>query len=153
MSRAADFARVSTSALSNWKKTAEAALAKNPSTWSTHQRRCVTFMDEVTKAEADFYVRGVATIVAAANRQTVTETRVDKDGKTSTVTREVPGDWHAMEKVLANRFPAEWGARQAIELTGEGGGPVRVVTMDDVWTEIGAYQRQKALGSTTVPAS
>ena len=144
MAKACEYALVDDSTVSKWKKTAAQADAKSPRLWSSHQRRCVDFFNAVRKADADFYVGGVAKIVAAANKQVLVKTVMDEDGKTTRTEQEVAGDWHAIEKVLTKRFPAEWGDRQAVELMGEGGGPIRTVTQEDVFAEIEAYRREQA---------
>lgn len=99
------------------------------------------FSQEVTRAIADGLVMAAIRFregmspseVASSTTETMTETRIGKDGKpyqyTKTVTKKTvtksPGDWRAAMEYLARRDPDNW-ARQKVNLehTGKDGGAI-----------------------------
>ncbi|MGB1287145.1 MAG: hypothetical protein ACPG7F_11470 [Aggregatilineales bacterium] len=103
----------------------------------------VEFLEAVTRAKASGLVQAAAKFRAGfeeyervtITKETVTETRLDKDGKpyeyTKTVEKEVtvyePGDWRAAMEYLARRDPDNW-ARQRIDVrhSGDKDNPVEV---------------------------
>lgn len=66
-----------------------------------HQLQCLKFFRAIEVAEANGEMAAVATWAMAARN-----------------------DWRAAKEFLARRHPARWSERQALELSGPGGGPI-----------------------------
>lgn len=101
---------------------------------TANERRYLAFALEVEAAQT----RGRERLVSAlANGATVgavktsTTVKTDKNGdviETVERTENIPPDLGIALEMVARRWPREWGRKEQIEVTGEGGGPVQVAS-------------------------
>jgi hypothetical protein len=92
------------------------------------------FLLATEKAKADFELENLALIGQAAagvpEKTTTTSTKIDREGntiETTTVTVErVTRHWQAGAWLLERTNPSDYGLRNRVEVTGEGGGPVQI---------------------------
>lgn len=132
--------------LREWRKLGAHCLAailagtKRRSEMTAHQKRCMELVHRMDKAEAEArtsllaLARGVATGGLIRTETTVKTITPTVEGKAASepveverVTRtiEAAPDGHMLGWLLSHRWPADFG-RTRVEVTGEGGGPVRV---------------------------
>jgi hypothetical protein len=107
--------------------------------WLADERpRYRAFREAVDRARAEAEVRSTASmqklILGGEVKKEITRTTTHPDGSvTREVEREVTlPDMKAIGFYLERSFPDRWGRRQALEVTGAGGGPVQVGLQVDV---------------------
>lgn len=133
-----DSVGISTVTFHNWLNRGEAELTrrengnvKNTTDKWQNEQPFVMFFNEVTRAQADGLIQAVLRFregmeqseVVSRAEETVTETRIGKDGNpyeyTKTVTKVTtttqPGDWRAAMEYLARRDPDNWARRSQRE--------------------------------------
>lgn len=93
-----------------------------------HNDRYKVFADAFEQADAEFEVVHVGLMSRAARGGDVIEERTvtRKDGSTVRIVRRAAPDWRAGQALLRARRPQDWGDRQAIEISGPGGGPIEM---------------------------
>lgn len=101
---------------------------------TANERRYLAFSLEVEASQA----RGRERLITAlANGATVgavktsTSVKTNKNGdviETIERTENIPPDLGIALEMVARRWPKEWGRKEQIEVTGEGGGPVQVAS-------------------------
>lgn len=96
---------------------------------TAHEKRCIELADRVERAEAEakLVLTGTAMKVARGGFKRIETTRrATGTGPPEVTVKEVEvgPDSHMLSWMLAHRFPADFGNR--LEVTGAGGGPVRV---------------------------
>lgn len=149
---ACKYAGVDDACIAKWRHTATRAETKKPRERSQHERATIQFFRETSQAEADSYMLGIGLIAQAARPSKLVRTEIDDLGQTiRTVTSDITGDWRAMAHLLARRFPRDMGDKSQVEVSGPDGGPIHTVSNDEVWAELEALRRERALGSVVVP--
>lgn len=88
------------------------------------------FREQVLRARAEAEASAVAEVRKGARGGDVLERRTitHRDGRVETVERLQPADWRASAWFLERSRAKDWGRRTLVELTGQDGGPVEVVT-------------------------
>lgn len=86
------------------------------------------FRDALSRARAEAETRMVGSVIKAAAGGHVTKriTRVLRNGDTETEETIAGPDGRVALEFLSRAFPDRWAKRQALEVTGAGGGPIQV---------------------------
>lgn len=129
---------VSVATVREWERIGTATLvALQDGSKRTHQltpaeRNAARFVTACTKAEADgkMLLLGLAESLSRGGAvQKVTTVKANaKTGVVETTTKEIPAlpDSQMIRWRLERRWPADFGPKQAVEITGKDGGPVRL---------------------------
>lgn len=88
------------------------------------------FFDAVTRARAETEVRVLSQVmrVIAGGNMVRRTTRTLRDGTQEVDEQYAPGDGKVALEFLSRAYPSRWARRQALEVSGPGGGPLQLAS-------------------------
>lgn len=127
-------------ALARWQRTGNEVINReaeaiekgfDPPPRTSTEHLSVEFMMQMEIARAEAETSAVAAIVKAGTIGVRVPTAFDPDGK-PTDWQMIAPEWRAIAWYLERAFPARWGRRQALEISGVDGGPLQVQSISPI---------------------